>query len=199
MKNVTRARIIKTLCWLLDPAKVRAHLIKDINRLSKEAKARKMKPLVRLNGTSDIIIEKAFKEVLSQFSEVQFYDYTKNPHRKKLPQNYHLTFSFDGKNKAQSLEQLKIGRNVAVVFKDKLPKSFWGYPVINGDDSDVRPLDPQGILFLNFSAKGYTATGYELDGDWRFELYYRKKFIDHSDGDIETGRKMIKRKIEVTK
>ena len=31
--------------------------------------------------------------------------------------------------------------NVAVVFRDKIPKSYKGYEVIDGDDSDLRFLD----------------------------------------------------------
>jgi hypothetical protein len=151
--DVTRARIIKTLGWLMDSEKFKNNLRKDILSLVKKAKKRKMQPLVRLNGTSDILIEKAFKDILSEFPEVIFYDYTKNPNRKNLPKNYHLTFSYDGKNKNDAIKHLKKGINVAAVFSGKLPKKLWGYEVINGDKTDARPSDKKGII-VGLTAKG---------------------------------------------
>lgn len=50
----------------------------------------------RLNGTSDL----DFTEVYNNFPKVTFYDYTKDPNRKSLP-NYHVTFSYSQSNKAR--------------------------------------------------------------------------------------------------
>jgi len=35
---------------------------------------------------------------------------------------------------------------VAVVFADELPEKWWGYPVINGDENDLRFLDGSGKI-----------------------------------------------------
>lgn len=153
--NVTEARIIKTLAWMHDPKAFKARLIKDIQKLVAKAKAEGLTPVVRLNGTSDILIERAFADVLMQFRTVQFYDYTKNPNRfDKLPSNYDLTFSFDGVNieKCKEILTKGIGR-VAVVFKDRLPDTFMGFKVIDGDSSDLRFLDPEGVI-VGLVAKG---------------------------------------------
>ena len=44
------------------------------------------------------------------------------------------------------LRILNEGGNVAVVFRGKLPESYLGFPVVNGDDTDLRFLDPKGVI-----------------------------------------------------
>jgi len=44
------------------------------------------------------------------------------------------------------LRILNKGGNVAVVFRGELPKSYLGFPVVNGDDTDLRFLDPKGVI-----------------------------------------------------
>ena len=69
-----------------------------------------------------------------------------------MPSNYHLTFSTSESNWEQCLEVLKAGGNVAAVF-DKLPESYAGYTVINGDESDWRPMDQKNVI-VGLKAKG---------------------------------------------
>lgn len=38
------------------------------------------------------------------------------------------------------------GINVAVVFKNKLPETFWGLDVIDGDLNDMRYIDKKGVI-----------------------------------------------------
>jgi hypothetical protein len=56
-----------------------------------------------------------------------------------------LTFSYSGENLAECLRVLALGVNVAVVFTtrkgEKLPATWNGYRVIDGDTHDVRFLD----------------------------------------------------------
>jgi hypothetical protein len=109
---------------------------------------------VRLNGTSDIDwanVNVFGKNIFELFPDIQFYDYTKNPNKfKNIASNYHLTFSYSGRNWAIANKLLKQGQNVAVVFdvnKDsELPETFNGYEVINGDLTDYRPFDPKGVI-----------------------------------------------------
>ena len=111
---------------------------------------------IRLNGTSDIPFfkYKVFegKNLMELFPSVQFYDYTKNhlSFDKELPSNYHLTFSRSENNHAKSLELLKRGFNVAMVFgvknSNELPKTYMGYKVIDGDENDLRYLDPKNVI-----------------------------------------------------
>lgn len=109
---------------------------------------------VRLNGTSDIDWSKIMHNGLNIFQifpEITFYDYTKN-HAKfnNKADNYHLTYSFTGKNTGLCKLLLERGFNVAVVFNVKkeseLPAQFLGYEVVNGDLTDFRVADAKGII-----------------------------------------------------
>ena len=109
---------------------------------------------VRLNATSDISWENVHvngKNIFEIFPEITFYDYTKNHNKfKYIAPNYHLTYSYTGRNTNKCLELLKKGFNVAVVFNVKherdLPKTFMGYKVVNGDLTDYRIDDAKGIV-----------------------------------------------------
>lgn len=109
---------------------------------------------IRLNGTSDIdwnhIKHNGFN-IFQYFPDVQFYDYTKNASKFfGKPENYHLTLSYTGRNWHSCENVLKRGNNVAVVFdtqKNKpLPQQFNGYPVLDGDVTDYRPKDQNGVV-----------------------------------------------------
>ena len=64
----------------------------------------------------------------------------------ELPSNYHLTFSCSETNEKIAKIVLQLGGNVAVVFRNQLPETWNGYKVINGDESDLRFLDKQGVV-----------------------------------------------------
>jgi len=152
--SVKRARIIKSLAFLLDPKLFEEKLIKDVQSIVNKAKKLNKTPAIRLNGTSDLIIERVFKKLLNTFPEIQFYDYTKNPNRfNTLPNNYDLTFSYDGTNWLECIKLLEKGYRVSAVFKDSLPSEFFGFEVIDGDTTDLRFLDNGGLI-VGLIAKG---------------------------------------------
>jgi len=109
---------------------------------------------VRLNATSDIdwneVYYKGFN-IFEIFPDIVFYDYTKN-HNKfdNIAKNYHLTYSYTGRNWNQSKKLLDKGFNIAVVFNVKkesdLPLTWNGYKVVNGDLTDYRIDDAKGII-----------------------------------------------------
>ena len=114
---------------------------------------------VRLNGTSDLdfieLINRRFNvDVLSELTNLQFYDYTKNLSRamKYLGSRYHLTFSRSEVNNSECMQYLIEGGNVAMVF-DKVPSTFMGFTVIDGDESDLRYMDEQNVI-VGLKAKG---------------------------------------------
>jgi len=154
--SVRLGRIRKTL-WL---ARDRAGFLEELKRnvVQLVARARKLglQPAIRLNGTSDL--SWLAHEVAGAFPDVQFYDYTKHakPWQSTLP-NYHLTFSHSGHNVEDCIEALQHGVNVAVVFTtprgQEVPKTWNGYPVIDGDLHDCRFLDPTGVV-VGLHAKG---------------------------------------------
>jgi hypothetical protein len=123
-------------------------------------------PVFRLNGTSDLSFEKysvvrngvEYNNIFEAFSEVTFYDYTKILGRKvKNIPNYSLTFSAADGNDADVYAAIQQGYNIAVVFGIKktlpMPDSYLGLPVFNGDESDLRFLDPKGVI-VGLYAKG---------------------------------------------
>jgi hypothetical protein len=144
-------------------------LYKDLTIFSRRQQKKGIKPCVRLNGTSDIQFEKT--GIMEQFPEIQFYDYTKIVKRAyaKLPDNYHLTLSYseaDPEYAEQVLTAVReTGINAAVVFRGKLPKTFMGLPVVDGDKDDLRFLDPKGVI-VGLKAKGSARqdkTGFVID------------------------------------
>ena len=154
MDLIQRARIAKTVRWFEDRPAFIVDLYRDVEALVRKAKREGLRPCVRLNGTSDIPWERVLPQVFTDFPAVQFYDYTKRPGRWELPSNYHLTFSRSETNGREARHELEHGHNVAVVF-DLIPASlaYKGFPIFEGDDSDLRFLDPPGHI-IGLTAKG---------------------------------------------
>lgn len=170
--NVHDARVNKTKLFFEDREMFMHILVKDIHKLIRKAKREGLAPAVRLNGTSDIGFEKiavvvddvAYRSIMKAFPRVQFYDYTKVIGRNEaidLP-NYHLTFSLAEDNDNDAFKAIKQGYNVAVVMKlkksDSKPETWMGYPVLDGDESDVRFNDPKGGYIVALTAKGKART-----------------------------------------
>lgn len=160
--NVQMGRINKTLFMLNDRVGFYTQLLKEIRNADKLAEKKGEKFAIRLNGTSDIDHIQLIKnvcgvDVLTEFQNIIFYDYTKGISRlrKYKGTNYDLTFSRSETNEEQCIEALNLGYRVAVVFSHKkpLPSTFMGRDVINGDNSDFRPNDPKNVI-IGLSAKG---------------------------------------------
>lgn len=147
--RIKMSRINKTKLFYENNLFFMAWLIADIKAKQAKAKKEGFDFSVRLNGTSDIDWQNETfngKNVFEHFPEVQFYDYTKQITKFAFkPENYHLTFSYSGRNVENCLKVLNSGNNVAVVFNVKneseLPKTFMGFDVFSGDITDARFLD----------------------------------------------------------
>lgn len=131
----------------------------ELTSLAAQAKFLGLTPAVRLNGSSDLPWEHLHSDLFHDFPQIQFFDYTKIRSRIKRflskkcwPVNYHLTFSADGKDD-DARAVLAAGGTVAAVFWPELPKTWWNYPVIDGDTHDARFLDPKGVI-VGLTAKG---------------------------------------------
>lgn len=170
--QVQQGRINKTVWFFKERDTFMVRLVENIESLVKKANKNKMIPAVRLNGTSDIAWEKmavvrggkAFRNLMEAFPNIMFYDYTKILGRKyalTLP-NYHLTFSLSENNDVEALQALEEGYNVAVVMnlkkgQDK-PETWGGFPVIDGDETDIRFRDAKGGHIVALTAKGSAKT-----------------------------------------
>ena len=158
------ARIKKTRYFLTERAEFFRNLWLDIEALSRKAGREGLTPTVRLNGTSDIPWEREaftldgveYANIFEAFPTVQFYDYTKDAkNRHNLPKNYDLTFSLSGADGFARFNALALshGMRAAAVFRDALPKNFFGRRVIDGDNTDLRFLDPRNVI-VGLKAKG---------------------------------------------
>ncbi|MFM9151300.1 MAG: hypothetical protein ACKOPU_03375 [Candidatus Planktophila sp.] len=155
---IQKARIRKTKLFFEDRETFMEQLEQDINKAIKFAARKGLTPVFRLNGTSDLSWEKyklkgSDKNVFEMFDNIQFYDYTKVLGRKVADYpNYHLTFSAAEGNDADVNKAIAQGMNVTVVF-DKIPAEYKGKPVFDADETDLRFLDPKGVV-LGLKAKG---------------------------------------------
>ena len=166
--SVQNARLNRTKLYHSDINAFMNKLAVEIHALKKTAIKNGLIPVIRLNGLSDIEFEnirfnyefigKKLNNVtiFEIFSDLQFYDYTKNPNRDQLPKNYDLTFSYSNKPEFKKFNDIAIKKKMrlAAVFSDQnLPAYFMGLPVLNGDESDLTFLAPKNTI-LGLYAKG---------------------------------------------
>jgi hypothetical protein len=139
----------------------------ELIRERAKAKRNDYKLIVRLNGTSDIRFENipvsGYPNIMQALPDIQFYDYTKLANRKNVPANYDLTFSYSGvpAYAPYVAKAVANGERIAVVFRNRAiveamlanGDTFLGLPVIDGDNSDIRHLEPKGVIVALY-AKG---------------------------------------------
>jgi hypothetical protein len=153
-KAVNIARVMRTRLLHDNRPAFIAILKGEIQGLIGQALARGLKPVVRLNGTSDLAWEKLAPELFALFPSVRFMDYTKSIRRAiawgkgQMPRNYHLTFSLSETNGAQAALALAAGVNVAAVAdglkvgqRFALPGMAEARPTFSADRHDLRFLD----------------------------------------------------------
>lgn len=177
MERTQESRIAKTKLFFDQRIDFLAKLSKEIISSIKSAHKKSMQAVFRPNLTSDISWEEVVNEdgvnLFDKHSSTQFYDYTKSFGRMakflngEFPSNYHLTFSRSEHNQKLVEMVLEMGGNVAVVFRDQLPKTWKGFEVINGDENDLRFLDKQGGYIVGLIEKGLAkkdSTGFVQEG-----------------------------------
>lgn len=119
---------------------------------------------LRLNTTSDIRWEIVSPEMVQALADagVLMYDYTAwSPADRKASTEYSLTYSAkepSHTSDAYLTDILSNGGTVAMPFTtgkgEALPETWQGFAVIDGDVSDERRNDPQGVV-VGLRAKGY--------------------------------------------
>lgn len=127
----------------------------------------------RPNVLSDIDWAYRFPEVIEDHPDVRMYGYTKDPDAMSRFLNgayaphYFLCFSRSETNEHQAIRFLQRGGTCAVVFnlkysssghKEPMPPTWHGFPVLDGDLSDRRDLDPPGHV-IGLRAKGKARVG----------------------------------------
>ena len=164
------ARIAKTKKFFETREQFLVELVKEAKASMRKADREGFKPAFRLNLTSDVRWETipvtvdgiTYPNIMTAFPQVQWYDYTKHTNRRNIPANYHLTFSRSESNDNKVQEMFDRGFNVAIVFDtkkgDPLPTQYMGRTVIDGDEHDLRFLDPKGV-WVGLRGKGEAKKG----------------------------------------
>lgn len=148
---INKSRITKTRLFFEERDFFMDWLIAEINAAKRKAERMTYKLSIRLNNTSDISPEEFHRNgvnILEMFPEIQFYEYTKVASRVNLMKkykNYDVTFSYRGYNLTQCQEMLLNKIRVAVVFKN-VPEEWQGFPVIDGDNYDMRYKDDRNVI-----------------------------------------------------
>ena len=137
---------------------------------------------IRGDGTTDLGLAQWLSEAPEvDHDVVSFYDYTKMARRARTDwPNWHVTLSAKSLAHAQKIgAQAGDRTNLAIVVKRKGSESradaieavqevltngapWWSGPLVNGDISDARFLDPQGALVLLFAKGPALKTGGEF-------------------------------------
>ena len=167
MNSVMLSRLRKTLYFNQYRELFMQQLHNELIRERAKAKRKGYKLIVRLNGTSDIrwenIAVSGYANIMQALPDIQYYDYSKLANRRNVPANYDITFSYSGVEAYQPFVQKAIanGERIAVVFRDRSiveamlanGETFLGLPVIDGDNSDIRHIEPKGVIVALY-AKG---------------------------------------------
>jgi hypothetical protein len=177
--SVRQSRIDKARRFMTDRANYLLDFVRAIDNARIRARRKRRKLCVRPNGSTDVAYEgirfsiirnakgKAMaivlggpngRNIFDHYPLIQFVDYTKISSRFKrdLPANYSLTLSHSETNELECLIALHQGHNVAVVFAGDKPVTWHGFTVIDGDQHDLRHLDPKGVV-VGLSPKGLKA------------------------------------------
>ena len=165
LNSVRKSRIDKARRFMKSRAAYMRDVVRSIELAQRQAARLCLILCVRMNGSTDIAWEgiacerngKTYRNLMEAFPEIQFVDYTKITSRlaRKLPANYHLTLSRTEKNDAAVVAAVQAGHNAAVVF-ERVPETWNGLRVIDGDRHDLRHLDPKGVI-VGLTPKGRKA------------------------------------------
>jgi hypothetical protein len=158
--NVQHGRYRRTQLLDREPQAFRARLERDMAVVADWAASIGLSVSFRLNGTSDVHWEGIFPG-LAVPSQAVRYDYTKDPRRglAGTVDGVRYTYSLDKGAAREAIARgiLAAGGNVAVVVNVRpgkpVPATFMGYPTVDGDETDLRHLDPPGHVVL-LRAKG---------------------------------------------
>jgi len=157
--NVEDGRFRRSHAFYTDRVKFLSTLFRDMRTLVRNATEQDMVPALRLNGTSDIDWSRDYPEVIGYAVGlgITLYDYTKRPVSPGGPVHHTYSVDVSPARVRRAIAYMQAGGNAAVVFAtpkgQALPATWQGFPVIDGDLTDARFLDPRGVV-VGLHAKG---------------------------------------------
>jgi len=158
--SIQFARSLKTAFYALNRESFLSHLKHELGLFYKKTLKDGFNPVFRLNGTSDLEEFGFIKSLKSDYEKLSIYDYTKDLMRfydNPIPE-YSLSYSIQDYASFRQWQNLKHGGNCTIITKqgidDPILEKFKDYLLINGDESDLRFLDPVGKGIVVLKAKG---------------------------------------------
>jgi len=163
MSTCERARLWKTALLLGRRRLWRELLDAEVESHRRRADRLRMVPAVRVDGSSDTGEGRlaAMRAEGRDDETTRFYDYTKSE-RRAAPEtwspNYSVVFSHSERSDWDTERDImERGGSVAIVFDTPigadLPRTYRGFDVVNGDETDVRFYDSPGVVVgLRFKA-----------------------------------------------
>ena len=159
VNSIMAARQRRTAEYLADREGFIRRIYPEVLLLIKRAQRHGKRAALRLNGTSDVAwwrnaaVVELIKPLVEQGLLVM-YDYTKvAANLSRVPAWYDLTLSRSERNAQDVQTALENNHKVAVVFAGKLPATYLGHPVVDGDAHDLTFLH-RGPIILGLKAKG---------------------------------------------
>jgi len=166
LNSVRQSRIDKARRFMRDRVAYMRDVVRSIELGIAKAERMGLRLAVRMNGSTDIAWEgivcvrdgKPYRNLMLAFPEIQFVDYTKNARRfeRALPENYSLTLSRHEHNDDDVIRLVREKRGNAAIVFHTVPHEWNALPVINGDEHDLRHLDPRGVI-VGLTPKGRKA------------------------------------------
>ena len=216
MKPTQKARIKRTRFLFQHRAEFFLQQEREYEAFLRQADRRKLIPVGRPNGTSDLPWERMpftgksgrrYDSIMERFPDgrdIIWMDYTKNPTRAR-EQPYNLTFSRaeTADNQAHALKLLDLGVNIAVVCgvpsrpdrfgrKKPLPKTWEGHTVIDGDVHDLRFLDPRNVV-VGLRSKGkavHDKTGFVIPVEFQIDEFGQEIAVVVSTTTLESAEQI---------
>ena len=173
---IQAARVNRTRFYAEDRTGFMRQLEKEVSAFIRKAARKGLTPVVRLNGTSDIRWENirygdSQRTIFERFQDIQWYDYTKIPNRRNLPDNYHLSLSYSEASPryAEMISKAAAvsGLNLVKVYRTKAAKAAAmaaDSAAIDGDETDLRFTDGTGTVYLYAKGRArHDRSGFVLD------------------------------------
>ena len=167
--SVQRGRQVRTTFLAAHPLEFRAMMRDELQRTLHKYGRRHL--AFRPNVLSDLPWEREpWLDALP--ARLHVYGYTKRPSAVSACGRVDMTFSISERQRTfdEAEQILEQGTRVAVVTAAELPKTFRGWPVIDGDKSDERWKDPVGIVLLRPKGKARdiepTLRGFVKPAEW---------------------------------
>jgi hypothetical protein len=158
-ETVERARRLRTRFLAEHPAEFILILASELRAAAAKYATDDEDIVARLNVAADARWERIAPDIFT-IARIRFYDYSKAPmSQRDTPDTYRIAYSVSERPRSVTNGDAAVdaGRSAVVVLNvrrgEPMPASWRGRPAIDGDETDDRSSDPNGVFVL-LRAKG---------------------------------------------